>query len=144
MVAIAAHGLEDFAEAFVVADVVADEVGGAHGLLRCSELPQTVMTSVAETERRSNWLLEVQPEPVPRLRCVILAIAPELHPLKQSGRPCQHRYALGLFDPVVPAFAAYLVLQKLRVLATPLTPMPPGTKRRGADHSRRAFPDFTS
>jgi hypothetical protein len=30
MIAVPAHGLEDFAEALVVADVVADEVGLAH------------------------------------------------------------------------------------------------------------------
>jgi len=33
VVAEPAHGLEDFAEALVVADVVADEVGGAHGYI---------------------------------------------------------------------------------------------------------------
>ncbi len=33
VVAVAAHGLEDFAQAFVVGNVVADEEGFAHGVL---------------------------------------------------------------------------------------------------------------
>src|ERR1035438_4867701 len=133
MVAKPAHRLEDFAQAFVVADVVADQVGGAHRLLR-RELSQAVVAAITQTEWRGYGLIELQAKSVSRTRRVILAIAPELHPLKQSTRPCQHRYTSRLLEPVVPAFAAYLIGQELRILSATLAPMPPRAKGCGAEY----------
>src|ERR1035438_7458750 len=110
MVAVPAHRLENSAQALVVADVVADQVGGAHCVSLCrSELAQAVVAPIAQTEWRGYGLVELQAKSVSRARRVILAIAPELYPLKQSWRPRQHRYTSRLLESVVPAFAAYLI-----------------------------------
>src|ERR1035437_10242869 len=100
------------------------------------------MAPVAETERRGHGLVELQAKSVSGLGRVILAIAPELHPLKQSRRTCQHRDASQPLEPVVPAFPAYLICQEFRIRAATLAPMPPRTKRRGADNARRELADL--
>src|SRR5437763_13620935 len=46
MVAIPAHDLKYFAQAFVFANVITDQIGASHGLLR-RELAQAVMARVA-------------------------------------------------------------------------------------------------
>src|ERR1019366_7934808 len=97
------------------------------------ELPQAVVAAITQTERRGHGFVELQAKSVSRTRRVILAIAPKLHPFKQSGRPRQHRYGSRLLDPVVPAFAAYLIGQELGILAPTLAPMTSRAERCGAD-----------
>jgi hypothetical protein len=46
MVAVPAHGLEDLAQALVIADVVADQVTGAHNLSHRPKLPPPKMSRV--------------------------------------------------------------------------------------------------
>src|SRR5438045_5066410 len=100
------------------------------------------MASVAQTERGGHGLVELQAKSVPRTVRVILAIAPELHPLKQSWRPCQHSYTAWLLESMVPAFAAYLILQKLPILSATLAPVTSGAKGRGAHDGRGLLPNL--
>ncbi len=81
MVAVPAHGLKHLAQPLVVADVVADQVGGAHGYSP-RELPQPEMAAVAQAEGHSHRFCKLQLESVSRLRLVVLAVAPELYPFK--------------------------------------------------------------